>query len=74
MASYCSRQKLWHYALCGSPFVQALALTLLDKELDGKISEFARRVLSSKDCTEIWTKKRIEWMPRTREKFKNFWK
>jgi len=39
------REKLWLYALNGSPLVQAIALTLLDKMLDGAISRLVKEIL-----------------------------
>jgi hypothetical protein len=40
--------KLWYYALNGSPLVQAIALTLLDKILDGAISRLGREIPNAK--------------------------
>ena len=36
--------KLWDYALHGSPVVSAMALAILDKLLGGKISELKKRI------------------------------
>ena len=36
--------KLWDYALHGSPVVSAMALAILDRLLDGKISELKKRI------------------------------
>jgi hypothetical protein len=38
---------LWYWVSNGSPLMQALALTLLDRELDGAISELAKRILQN---------------------------
>ncbi len=38
-------QKLWDYAFHGSPVIAAIALTILDYQLGGKISEIKEKVL-----------------------------
>lgn len=39
-------EKLWDYAMHGSPTVSAMALTILDKMYGGKISEIKDRILN----------------------------
>jgi len=41
-------EKLWTLALHGTPLVRAMALTLLDQKLDGKITVLAKRALQNK--------------------------
>lgn len=42
-------EKLWDYAMHGSPTVSAMALAILDKAYKGKISEIKDRILSQED-------------------------
>ena len=44
-----TEEKLWIYAISGSPIVQALALTLLDSKLEGAISRIAKRIKRLQD-------------------------
>ena len=45
------KAKLWHVALHGSVTNAAMALVILDKEMDGKISELKNKVLGDKDAS-----------------------
>lgn len=54
-----SIQTLWDYVLHGSPTVAALALVVLDRVLNGKISELKNEILKKGDKHEIFRKNKV---------------
>ena len=55
-------EKLWLLVFHGSPMTAALALVLLDKELNGKVTELAERILRGEY--------KMRWIKNTDELFK----
>ena len=44
LPSRLSNEELWNLAFTGSPVTAALALTVLDERLGGKVSELAKKI------------------------------